>query len=123
MIWIASLLLVCVLSSSGGSLATSKAMKNTGELRDFSFRGLGALLHGAARQPWLWLGIALNALAFFSMLALFSRKDLSFVVPATASSYILGAVGSRFLLGERVSALRWVGALFVGFGVALTVLG
>lgn len=123
MIWTAALLLLSVLSSSGGNLATSKAMKNTGELRDFSFRGLSALLHAAARHPWFWLGAALNALAFFSMLALFSRRDLSFVVPATASSYILGALGSRFLLGERVTALRWLGVLFVGFGVALTVLG
>lgn len=123
MIWTAALLLFCVLASSGGNLATSKAMKNTGELCEFSVRGLSHLLHGAARQPWLWLGVALNALAFFSMLALFSRRDLSFVVPATASSYIFGALGSRFLLGECVSALRWLGVLFVGFGVALTVLG
>ncbi len=123
MIWTATLLLLCVLASSGGNLATSKAMKNTGELREFSFRALSSLLQGAARQPWLWLGVALNALAFFSMLALFSRRELSFVVPATASSYIFGALGSRFLLGERVSALRWLGVLSVGFGVALTVLG
>lgn len=123
MIWTAALLFLCVLLSSGGNLATSKAMKNTGELREFSLRGLGALLHAAVRQPWLWLGAALNALAFFAMLALFSRRDLSFVVPATASSYIFGALGSRFLLGERVTALRWLGVLFVGFGVALTVLG
>ena len=123
MIWTAALLLLCVLSSSAGSLATSKAMKNTGELRDFSFRGLGTLLHAAARQPWLWVGTALNALAFFAMLALFSRRDLSFVVPATASSYIFGTLGSRFFLGERVTLFRWLGVLFVAFGVVLTVLG
>lgn len=121
--WTAALLLLCVLSTSGGSLATSKAMKTAGELRAFSLTALRSLLRGALRQPWLWLGVSLNALAFFFMLALFSRRDLSFVVPATASSYIFGALGSRYLLGERVTPLRWLGVLLVGIGVALTALG
>jgi drug/metabolite transporter (DMT)-like permease len=98
-------------------------MKTAGELRAFSLTALRSLLRGAIRQPWLWLGVSLNALAFFFMLALFSRRDLSFVVPATASSYIFGALGSRYLLGERVTPLRWLGVLLVGIGVALTALG
>jgi len=40
-------------------------------------------------------------------------------VPATAANYVVGAVGAKFLLKERVSQTRWVGLLLVAAGVAL----
>jgi drug/metabolite transporter (DMT)-like permease len=59
------------------------------------------------------------ALAFFSLLALLSWAQVSFVVPATAANYVVGAVGAKFLLKERVSQARWAGLLLVAAGVAL----
>jgi drug/metabolite transporter (DMT)-like permease len=44
---------------------------------------------------------------------------VSFVIPASALSYAVGALGAKFLLGERVNGLRWVGVLLVCLGVAL----
>jgi drug/metabolite transporter (DMT)-like permease len=67
----------------------------------------------------MWLGTALGALAFFSLLALLSWAKVSFVVPATATNYIAGALGAKFLLKERVSKARWAGMLLVTAGVAL----
>ena len=65
------------------------------------------------------MGIGLMALAFFSFITLLSWAEISFVAPATAANYIAGALGSKFLLKERVSKMRWAGVLLVAVGVAL----
>jgi drug/metabolite transporter (DMT)-like permease len=41
------------------------------------------------------------------------------VVPATAANYIVGTLGAKFLLKERVSKARWAGMLLVAAGVTL----
>jgi drug/metabolite transporter (DMT)-like permease len=63
------------------------------------------------------------ALAFFSLLAMLSIENVSFVVPVTALSYAAGALGGVVFLGERVSSRRWVGVLLVCIGVTLVWLG
>jgi drug/metabolite transporter (DMT)-like permease len=63
------------------------------------------------------------ALAFFSLLLLLSFEEVSFVVPVTALSYLVGAIGSIFFLGEWVSPQRWIGIALVCVGVTLVVIG
>jgi drug/metabolite transporter (DMT)-like permease len=63
------------------------------------------------------------AVAFFSLLLLLSFEDVSFVVPVTALSYLVGALGGIFFLGERVSWQRWIGIALVCIGVSLVVIG
>jgi len=117
------LLIVVVLAGEGGNLAITHAMKRLGEVKRFSPRYLWGVLGQVFRQGWMWMGVSMLALAFFSLLALLSWADVSFVVPATASSYIVGALGARYLLGERVSRMRWAGVLLVCLGVALVCAG
>jgi drug/metabolite transporter (DMT)-like permease len=71
----------------------------------------------------MWLGVALIAAGFFSMLLLLSWENVSFVVPATSLSYAVGALGAQLVLGERVSRARWLGVLLVILGVVLVWLG
>jgi drug/metabolite transporter (DMT)-like permease len=61
--------------------------------------------------------------AFFSLLALLSTENVSFVVPVTALSYGVGALGGKFFLGEQVTRRRWAGVLLVCAGVALVIAG
>ena len=68
---------------------------------------------------WMWLGVSLMAVAFFSLLALLSWANVSLVVPATAASYLVGTLGAQFILGERVDTVRWIGVVIVCIGVAL----
>ena len=112
-------LAIVVLSGTGGDIAVTHAMKRIGEVKRFSPRALLGLLWRVLQSGWIWLGIALMTVAFFSLLALLSWADVSFVVPATAANYIVGAVGAKFLLKERVSRTRWAGLLLVTAGVAL----
>lgn len=110
---------IAVLGASGGELSVSCAMKQVGELHHLSPRSLINFLGRAVRVKWLWMGVTLLALGFFSLLALLSWANVSFVIPATAMGYVTGALGARFLLGERLTPLRWAGIVLVSAGVAL----
>jgi drug/metabolite transporter (DMT)-like permease len=112
-------LAIVVLGNSGGEVAVSHAMKQAGEVRIFTARSLLAFVGRALRENWFWLGIGLLALGFFSLLAVLSWEDVSFVIPATALSYVTGALAAKFLLGDRLSPWRWAGILLVTLGVAL----
>ena len=112
-------LAIVVLSGTGGDIAVTHAMKQIGEVKNFAPRALLGVLRRILQSGWMWLGIGLMALAFFSFLALLSWAKVSFVVPATAANYIAGALGAKFLLKERVSKARWAGMLLVAAGVVL----
>jgi len=112
-------LAIVVLAGTGGEIAATYAMKRIGEVKDFAPRVVLGVLGRVFRLGWLWVGIALMMLAFFSLLALLSWADVSFVVPATALSYVVGALGARILLGERLGPMRWAGILLVSLGVAI----
>lgn len=112
-------LAVVVLGSSSGEVAMSHAMKQIGEVRSFTPRSLLGFLKRALGAAWFWVGIGLLTLSFFSLLALLSWKDVSFVIPSTALTYVTGAAAAKFLLGERLCLWRWAGILLVALGVAL----
>ncbi len=112
-------LAIVVLSGTGGDIAVTHAMKQIGEVKNFAPRALLGVLRRILQSGWMWLGIGLMALAFFSFLTLLTWAKVSFVVPATAANYIAGALGAKFLLKERVSKARWAGMLLVAAGVVL----
>jgi len=108
-----------VVAGTGGELCVSRAMKSIGEVHDFRPSALLRFVLHALRLPWLWAGIALMALGFFSLLAILSFLDVSFVVPVSALSYAVGALGAKFFLGERITHHRWLGIAIVSLGVTL----
>ena len=116
---VALFLTIVILSGTAGEIAVSHAMKGLGEVHDFSPRFILSVVLRAAANLWVWLGICLMAVAFFALLALLSWENVSFVVPATALSYVVGALGAKFLLGEKVDFARWIGVVLVCVGVAL----
>lgn len=112
-----------VVAGTGGELCVTRAMKQIGEVTNFHPRSLVRVIFRAARVPWMWVGISLMTLAFFSLLAVLSMENVSFVVPVTALSYAAGALGGMVFLGEHVSGRRWAGVLLVCVGVVLVWLG
>lgn len=119
----AILLFFVVCAGTGGELCVTRAMKRVGEVKDFRPYSLARVIFRAMKLPWMWLGVSLMALAFFSLLAVLSIENVSFVVPVTALSYAAGALGGIVFLGERVSSRRWLGVLLVCLGVTLVWLG
>ena len=108
-----------VVAGTAGELCVSRAMKSIGEVHDFSPKSLLRFILQALRLPWMWLGITLMSVGFFSLLAILSFQEVSFVVPVTALSYAAGAFGAKAFLGERISAHRWMGIAVVCLGVTI----
>ena len=112
-------LFMIVASGTGGELCVSRAMKTVGEVHDFRPAALMRFVLRAVRVGWMWIGIAMMAIAFFSLLAMLSIENVSFVVPVTALSYAAGAFGAGVFLRERISPQRWMGVFLVCLGVTL----
>ena len=119
----AILLFLVVGSGTGGEICVTRAMKHVGEVKDFRPLAVVRVILRAMKLPWMWIGISMMALAFFSLLAVLSIENVSFVVPVTALNYAAGALGGKFFLGERVTRRRWAGVLIVCIGVTLVWLG
>jgi drug/metabolite transporter (DMT)-like permease len=119
----AVLLFLVVVSGTGGEICVTRAMKHVGEVTDFRPLAVIRVILRAMKLPWMWVGISMMALAFFSLLAVLSIENVSFVVPVTALNYAAGALGGKFFLGERVTLRRWAGVLIVCIGVTLVWLG
>lgn len=106
-------------AGTGGELCVSHAMKVLGEVHDFRPAAIMQFVWRAARVGWMWIGISLMTLAFFSLLAMLSMENVTFVVPVTALSYAAGTIGATMFLREKVSRQRWLGVLVVCIGVTL----
>ena len=119
----ALLLFFVVVSGTGGEICVTRAMKRVGEVTDFRPLAVIRVILRALKVPWMWIGVGMMALAFFSLLAVLSIENVSFVVPVTALNYAAGALGGKFFLGERVTPRRWAGVLIVCVGVTLVWLG
>ena len=114
---------VIVAAGTGGELCVSRAMKSVGEATSFRPKEIIRVILRSLRQPWMWAGVGMSALAFFALLGALSIYNVSFVVPVTALSYVAGALGGVIFLNERVDAQRWIGVLLVAIGVVLVFLG
>jgi drug/metabolite transporter (DMT)-like permease len=108
-----------VVAGTGGELCVSRAMKSVGEVHDFRPRALVRFAMHALRLPWMWLGVALMSLGFFSLLGILSFQEVSFVVPVSALSYAAGAIGAKAFLGEQINRNRWIGIAVVSIGVTI----
>lgn len=109
------LVLVVIASNVMGNVFLSRGMQQVGRIVSASpFAYLRAFLN-----PWAVLGICILVIWMLSDLALLSRADLSFVLPVTASSYVLVALGGHFLLHDHISWERWTGIVLITVGVIL----
>ena len=113
------LVLVAGLLGGAGHVMLSKGMKTIGDLTEASGEALTAMVVRAATNPWVLLGVALQASFFFLYVTLLSRADVSKVLPMTAFDYIVVALLAQSLLAEPVTAARWAGIGLIVAGVAL----
>lgn len=70
-------------------------------------------------NPYVATGILLLILSLLVRMALLSLADLSYVVPMTASGYIISTALAEFFLKENVSARGWAGTLLVFLGTVI----
>lgn len=123
MIQVLFLLAVLILCSTGGEIAVTHGMKSVGEPKRLRPKEVLAFLRRAVLSGWFWAGVPLMALSFYALLVLLSWRPISFVIPASALSYVVGTLGAKYILREEISPARWVGVVLVCAGVALVVAG
>ena len=113
------LVLIAGLVGGTGHALLSKGMRTVGDLTEAPAAHVGGMVARAVSNPWLLLGVALQASFFFLYLALLSRDDVSKVLPMTAFDYIVVAVLAHVMLAEPITPARWTGIGFIVAGVAL----
>jgi len=109
------LVLIVVVSNVIGNVSLSHGMHQVGRI--VSASPLDYVK--AFANPWTVVGICILTIWMLSDLALLSRADLSFVLPVTASAYVLVAILGHFVLHDRISWERWLGILLITGGVIL----
>jgi drug/metabolite transporter (DMT)-like permease len=117
------LLAILIFGSTLGEIAMTYGLKATGEPARLRPKPLLIFLGRAVCNGWFWVAIPLMALSFYALLVLLSWQPISFVIPASALSYVVGTLGAKYILKEEVNAARWAGVILVCAGVALVAAG
>ncbi|MGA8145575.1 MAG: EamA family transporter [Candidatus Acidiferrales bacterium] len=113
------LLLVMILFGPLGDVLLSKGMKDLGKIPGWSPTELAHVFLAVFSSGTIWLGIG-SLLGFFIAYTLvLSWADYSYVQPASSLAYGIVALLGHFLLGEKVSPLRWAGILVICCGVLI----
>jgi bacterial/archaeal transporter family protein len=102
-----------------GDVLNTAGMKRQGEVERFTLRSLLRMLSRIVRNPLVLGGVTALAVAFFALASLLSIANVSFAIPATAISYVLETLLSKYVLKEDVGWRRWAAAALVVGGVVL----
>jgi drug/metabolite transporter (DMT)-like permease len=113
------LVLIAAVLGGTGHVLLAKAMKTVGDLTEAPAHRVGGMVARALANPWLLLGVALQASFFAMYLTLLSRADVSKVLPMMAVDYIVVVLLAQAVLGEAVTPVRWLGVGFIVAGVTL----
>jgi len=103
-----------VLSNTVGNLLLAISMTR---MPSFASLPLHSYVTAFIANPFFIGGTCLSALSLLSQLTMYTWADLSFVMPVTASGYVVTAIFSKLFLQEHVSIFRWIGVVIISFGV------
>lgn len=105
---------ICIASLSAGNILLKMGMDRFGSLTASGIPSVQAWL----QSPQLALGMALMMIQFVGTLALFKWGwDASVVIPVMGLCYVGMAILGKWVLGEPVNAMRWLGILLIISGV------
>ena len=107
------IILSVVLFSPLGDAFLARGMKHVGSIDIHHVTNVFAAL----ANPFVIFGILFLILFMCSYMTALSFADLTYVLPASALSYVLMTLLSIFWLHEHVSPQRWAGVAFIVVGV------
>lgn len=102
-----------------GDVWLSRGIRQIGAVNTLNPSSVLAFGIHALTNPWVVLGILFLIAALLLYLAVLSWLELSYVMPMTASSYVLNALLAWLILGESISQVKWAGTLIVSVGVLI----
>ena len=110
--------LVVALNPLGNTLLR-EGMDRTGAPTRWTSHALVTFFWKAFQSGPVWLGICFLALFFICYMLVLSWADYSYVLPASAGSYVVVALLGSTVLGEHVPVERWIGIGLICVGAAL----
>jgi len=73
--------------------------------------------------PRVWLGFFLSGVSLLFWLFVLSRTDLSLAFSLDSMRYIMITLASVIFLKEKAGLIRWMGIVYVVFGIILVTVG
>jgi len=102
-----------------GNTFLREGMNRTGAPVDWTSQGLALFFWRAFQSGAVWFGISLLMLFFICYMLVLSWADYSYVLPASAISYVVVALLGSVVLGEHVPFERWIGIGLICAGATL----
>ncbi len=112
------MLLLSVLTNTAAQLSLKHGLKRLPEL-DPSHPAIGAFYISLLKNPFFLIWVGLLPLSMFLWLKAISMVDLSFAYPFMSLNLVFIALGSVWLLRERIRAIQWAGIFFIVSGLIL----
>jgi len=106
-----------ILCASLGQVFWKLGMNAVGAIDNFSISGIVSMF----LNPLVFLGLLMYGLSTIFWLIALSQKDLSYVYPFIALTFIIVLLLSKFLLHENVGLYRIVGTLIIIAGLIIVV--
>jgi uncharacterized membrane protein len=105
---------VSIVSLSVGNILLKMGMDRFGALTALGIPTVQALV----KSPQLPIGVVLMTVQFVGTLTLFKWGwDVSVVIPIMGLCYVGTAIMGKWMLGEPVNAMRWLGIFLIILGV------
>ena len=111
-----SLILLDVALNVVGQLSLKFGMSKMGNF-SLSLPSLTSVFARAAVNPFIILGVLCYGMGIMVWLVVLAKADVSYAYPMISLGYVFTAVLAWMLLGEHVTALRFVGILVTCLGV------
>lgn len=112
------LLALMVILGAAGDVLLGKGVKQIGTLDAWTPAAVGEFLHSVFTHPTVWTGILCLIAYFICYTLVLSWADFSFVLPASALTYVLVPVLALVFLHEQIAPLRWAGIFLIFLGVS-----
>lgn len=113
------LIFIPVVFAAISELSMKKAMSFFGEI-SLKVLVTGPLLIKILTHPYVLFALGLYGVSTLLWLVVLSRVPLSYAYPMSSFGYILIIFSSKWILGEPISLMRWVGVLLICSGIILT---
>ena len=112
------LMLAVALNAVIGQLLLKRAIDALGG--SAAFDNLQTLIVAAAKSPWIYLSLTVQAFGYVLWMALISRVKLGVATAGVGGGfYVIMALSAWAVYGEILSQWQWVGIVFITIGVVL----
>ena len=111
------IILIGITLASLGQISWKWGMNIEGAITEFDIDTLVSM----ALNPYVILGLSMYGLSTLCWLIALSRKDLSYVYPFIALTFIIVLLASKFIFNEELPFLRVIGTFIVILGIFVIV--